>query len=129
MTPPLSKINLVHHEEAQFQMAVIRYFEIALPDDVVFLHVDNGGRMSPQRRIRLARMGVLPGFPDLLLFYQGPPALALELKTKGGSLSKAQKALHPRLEAAGVLVGVCRTLEEVYDFLAPHMPLRGERPR
>ncbi len=127
MTPPLSKIKLVRYKEAQFQLAVVAYFKIALPDDEVFLHPDNGGKMSPQRRIRLAHMGVLPGAPDLFLFYQGQP-LAIELKTKGGSTSNAQKALHPRLEAAGVPVAICRTLGEVYDFLAPHMPLKGERP-
>ena len=66
------------------------------------------------------------GFPDCGVFWRGRLVL-LELKrSRGGHLSPAQKALHPRLEAAGFPVAVVRSVPEALDAVAASgIPLRG----
>jgi hypothetical protein len=51
----------------------------------------------------------------------------LELKrSRGGQLSPAQKALHPRLEAAGFPVAVVRSVDEALAAVsAAGVPIRG----
>jgi len=75
---------------------------------------------------RRKRLGALPGWPDMGVFWQSRIVL-LELKrSRGGQLSPAQKALHPRLEAAGFPVQVVRSVPEALDAVAAAgVPLRG----
>ncbi|GEM17993.1 hypothetical protein [Gluconobacter oxydans] len=70
--------------------------------------------------------GVVAGIPDIQIGYQGR-TYWIELKRHDGSRSKAQKALHPVLEACGQPVGLCRSPEEVFGFLKKHgVPVRAE---
>ena len=43
--------------------------------------------------------------------------LGIELKTRKGRLSPAQKTLHARLRLVGTEVEVCRSVDEVRDAL------------
>lgn len=51
------------------------------------------------------------GFPDLLIVRHGLVRL-VEVKAKGGSLTPAQRMLHLKFQAAGLLVHVVRSPEE-----------------
>ncbi len=124
MTPPLKHISATRHDEERLQNAVVQYFAVALPGDVLFWHTPNGGRRSPSEGARFKRMGVKAGIPDLFLLHCGK-LCAIELKTKGGRVEKAQKAMHARLAELGCPVAVCRSIEDVEAFLAPLMPLKG----
>ena len=75
---------------------------------------------------RKKRMGCLAGWPDCSFWWHGRVVL-LELKrSRGGQLSPAQRALHPRLEAAGFPVAVVRCVPEALDAVAAAgIPLRG----
>ena len=75
---------------------------------------------------RRKRLGALPGWPDMGVFWQSR-IVFLELKrSRGGQLSPAQKLLHPRLEAAGFPVAVVRSVPEALDAVAAAgVPLRG----
>ena len=89
-------------------------------------HVPNG-EMRPVRTIvrkgrtftyspagkKLKDMGAKPGIPDWLILhplhhYHG---VAIELKTKGGSLQESQKQVLENLENQGYFVAVCWSLD------------------
>lgn len=82
-----------------------------------------GGKI---RGAMLKRMGLQPGFPDLLLIYSGAP-YGFELKAAKGSLTKAQIATHEALERAGMPVVTIRTLDDALSALAQWgIPLRTQ---
>lgn len=73
----------------------------ALAPNVVYFHVPNGGSRSAAEGGRFKAIGVKAGVPDLVfLAYQR--FYLMEWKEPGkGTLSKAQREMHPRLIMAG----------------------------
>ena len=63
--------------------------------------------------IRLCRAGT----PDLYAILPGGRVLFLERKTREGKLSPAQEELHAKLRAAGAIVIVPRSVDDVVAFL------------
>ncbi len=61
-------------------------------------------------------MGLKAGWPDLIGCYRGR-FFGIELKTKKGRPSPAQKEAHMAIITAGGVVTVCRSVEEVRAFL------------
>jgi len=59
------------------------------------------------------------------VIYKGR-AIFIELKTKTGTVSKAQRAMHTRLTLSGAPVAVCRSVEGVAAFLEQVVPLRAK---
>ncbi len=110
--------------EEMFQRAVARYLDLALPEDAVWFHPPNGGARSKAAAGIFKAMGVKAGVPDLIVIYQGQ-VVAIELKAPGGTLSKAQKAMHERLMLAGALVYTATRIEEVEGFLRATVPLKA----
>ena len=110
---------MIKRSEQALQIQICKYLAVAYPT-VLFAHVQNGGtRGGPQAKriggIRKA-MGVKAGMPDIMLWWstpQGSKSAAIELKWGEGELSAPQKAMHAQLEANGVPVAVCRSLNEV----------------
>jgi hypothetical protein len=96
------------------------------PSDAVVNTWELRNASSAIEGARRKRLGALPGFPDCGVFWRGRLVL-LELKrSRGGQLSPAQKALHPRLADAGFPVAVVRSVEEALDAVAAAgVPLRG----
>jgi hypothetical protein len=108
--------------EQAFHCQVARYLERALPEGFWWstFPAGGGGRV---RGARLKAMGLKAGCPDVLLF--GPERVGwLELKTKTGSLSAVQKAVHAELRELGHTIETVRSLDEVQDalmdFCAPY---------
>lgn len=83
------------------------------------------GKFSGAMAQLLKRMGLKAGMPDILVFYAGE-CFGIELKTGKNTLTPEQRATHAKLEAAGVLVTVCRSVEDVMIILAnSRVPLRN----
>ena len=94
--------------------------------------------LPPQFAAKLARMGLKRGWPDVLVLHRR--LIGIELKVRGGRLSRTrvvrtrrgglreivgQEEVFPRLEAAGMTIGVCSSLPAVLAFLAAcGVPLR-----
>ena len=79
------------------------------PSDCIITAWDLSNARSAIEGGRKKRLGCLAGWPDMGVFWRGRLVL-LELKrSRGGQLSPAQRALHPRLEAAGFPVAVVRS--------------------
>lgn len=73
----------------------------ALLPGVECWHTPNGGNRNAFEGKRLKESGVQPGVPDLLFLARGQ-LYGMEWKKPGGVLSPAQKAMRPRLMAAGM---------------------------
>jgi hypothetical protein len=116
---PVALEDDLHH-------AVAHALAVLLPSDAVLNTWELRNAASAAEGARRKRLGALPGWPDLGVFWSGR-AVLLELKReRGGYLSPAQKALHPRLAAAGFPVAVCHTVVEALDAVtASGVPLRG----
>jgi len=78
------------------------------PDILLIWHTPNE-RSSKKQRIRLARLGVLPGIPDILLILRNGTHVAIELKARHGVVSRAQYEVMCTLEQAGWKTAVCRS--------------------
>jgi hypothetical protein len=95
----------------------------ALLPGVVYWHTPNSGEgRDAQQGMRLKQQGVKAGVHDLLFLWGG--LYGLELKRPGGNKSAedkrspSQKAMHPRLLAAGMVASAtCDSLETARETL------------
>jgi hypothetical protein len=106
--------NKVTEQELHFQVA--DYLRLALPTQTVWHHSPNEGRRRPQYNKKLARLGLRAGWPDIEIVHKGR-IIFIELKTPKGRVSPAQKQCHNDLMLAGAVVKICRSFQEVQDFL------------
>lgn len=73
---------------------------------------------------RLKACGLKAGMPDILVFHNGLTT-GIELKTDVNKLTSVQLAMFNRLANAGIIVSVCRTIDEVHTVLTRSgIPLR-----
>jgi len=105
--------------------AVADFLRVALPDDVMWLHIPNGGSRTKAEAGKLKAMGVKPGAPDFLLLAEGAH-YAIELKAKNGRLSDAQDQWAGEFTSIGGEYVECRSLEAVEAALRSWgFPLRA----
>ena len=101
--------------ESQIQKACVRWFRIVHRDiEPLFFSVPNGGyRCATTARIMKAE-GQRAGVADLILLVprQGYCALCIEMKTRKGYQSEAQKVFQEKAEEQGAKYVVCRSLDE-----------------
>ena len=116
------RAKMVHHEDA-LHRSIWQFLKHALPHDAVAQSHENRGQAEYEQARRRAR-GCMPGWPDMSCHYRGM-TIFIEIKVKGGTISPAQHAMHARLRAAGFLVFVCFSIEDVAKALAPHIPLKA----
>lgn len=90
-----------------------------------------GYGLTPQASSRLMRMGLKPAWPDILIVHDRR-CYGIELKTEVGRLSitrtvrnrrggprtiVGQREMHPRLNAAGMEIAVCRSIDDVMGWM------------
>ena len=103
------------NEEHQIQCACVNWFRAQYPKDAMMLYaIPNGGRRDAITGRILKDEGVLRGVADLNLdvpnkSYHG---LRIEMKTKTGTQSSAQKEFQKNVEARGYKYIVCRSLDD-----------------
>lgn len=100
---------------------------------IAFAHVPNESDVPPQYRAKLARMGLAPGIPDLLIFTPPPcggyVAAALEIKAPRMIASDRQMAWLERLRglgwatAVGVGYGGCVAQLRAWGYVLRETPL------
>lgn len=119
--PPLTMtteqyLTTSYKNEDQFTAATNRYISANYPWlRHFYFHVPNESASSDVMRIKLSAMGVLPGVPDFLFIK--PFFFAIELKMPKGVLSAKQQKLIELWRQSGVPVAVCRSADEVVEFL------------
>lgn len=110
-----SKIRKPFLEEEKLQIECVRWFERTHPAIKNLLHHSpNEGQRSWFERMKLTKMGMRAGFPDLILLKDNSYSkfLAIELKTLKGNQSKRQKDMQITLMKEGGKYVICRTLED-----------------
>jgi hypothetical protein len=112
--------------EDELHLAVYQAMRVLLPAEAVFNTFELRNAASAAEGARRKRLGALPGFPDCAIFYRGRLVLIELKRERHGVLSPAQKALHPRLAAAGFPVRICNSVVQALDAVrAAGVPLRG----
>lgn len=89
--------------EQEIQKAIAKYLlnlEAVTNKKFTFFHVPNGQNVGQRMGGILKAMGLRPGVPDLVIFFNSviSPPLFVELKAKGNGLQKTQKAYIKILE-------------------------------
>jgi hypothetical protein len=113
------------YDESKTQRAVNQYLAWSLPPDAVHFAIPNGLMRSQKARARAQGEGVMAGVPDLCVVYRGR-AYFIELKSRRGVMSPAQREMARRLNYAGAAVCCCRSVPEVEAALREAcVPLRG----
>lgn len=106
--------------EADIQRAIVAYLRTVLPSAIV-THVPNqverAGTAAMREVKRKKDMGMLPGFPDILILADGR-GYTIEVKAPGGSLGKAQRAVRDVLARQGIPFGVARSIDDARALLA-----------
>jgi hypothetical protein len=112
--------------EFDLHKAVAQYLDWCLAPPAFYTTFPAGwDKMSKTRAGMLYAAGLKAGIPDILIFYNGR-TIALELKAAKGRLSRIQQSTILLLEAAGVIVQVCKSVDEVETGMRLHgLPLRG----
>lgn len=115
----------MHDAEGAIQRAVFANLRDRSAPGVFAFHVPNAGKRSHIGGAILKGQGLTAGVPDIIAVKDGK-CFALELKKFNGKLSENQKAVIPKLEAAGATVGVTYGLNEALRWLESHGILVGE---
>ena len=120
--------------EDELQTYVVHWMQVSLPLGSVWHHSPNEGNRHVSYKLRLKKLGMAAGWPDLEIFVpengwhdpadQGP--IMIELKRpKGGSLTANQKEIQERLKCCGVYCVTAKRLGHVEAYLKPLVKLRG----
>jgi hypothetical protein len=102
------------YRESALQTQTATYLSLQHPQ-VVFIHVPNEGRRSPQAGARAKRQGVRSGVSDLLIWSpvagRKPHGLALELKSPTGRLTDSQRDWFADMERVGWITATAKEFE------------------
>jgi hypothetical protein len=110
----------VKQSEKSMQRIVAQYLDTL---NVLWLHVPNEGRRSPQHIISLIRAGLKAGAPDILIFTP-PPAVkdkrgcAIELKAEGGKLTERQRWWLESLASIGWYCACVDSVTSAIDIIS-----------
>ena len=105
--------------EFRLQCVVVDYLTACVPD-LLWTAFPAGEFRTAATGARIKRMGLAPGWPDIIAVLPGGRFLGLELKAERGRLSNAQEAVQRALDARGAVFRVVRSLDDVRAVLAEH---------
>jgi hypothetical protein len=108
--------------EEQIQILLVDYMR-ALGHGDVFIHIPNGGYRSKPTGLRFKKMGVTAGVSDLFFAYPVREAhgLWLEVKSKKGKLSAAQREWAEKMNKFGYVAKTCYGIEEGIDIISNYL--------
>ena len=95
-------------------LAIKGYRTVAVPNGAV---LRGDGRDRAIQMAALKREGLTPGFPDLLVYGKGGRIGHIEVKCEGNYQTASQKECERWLGEYGLLVAVCRSIEDVDETL------------
>lgn len=112
-------------EEDRIQGEIIDLLKVSAIPDLLYFSVPNGGRRAWKTAVAMKDTGQLEGMTDLVLIH--PLSLiahCMEVKTKDGSLSKAQRKIRDLCKELGIPWAVVRSRDEAQDQLTKWGMLR-----
>jgi VRR-NUC domain-containing protein len=109
--------------EADAQRSIVKVLRVVLPPGAVLHHSANevtGGDKAAKNKQRILQgMGVYAGFSDLILIAEGR-VLFLEVKSRTGAQTPAQRAFQATVEAQGFPYEIVRSADDALGALARH---------
>jgi hypothetical protein len=114
----------MNKEEESEQVAFVGWFRVQYPHYKALINIVSiGENVGPRRMARLKKMGLTPGWPDLLLAIPGPRSLGLfiEMKSKKGRLHGGQPEIHSKLIEQGYKVTVCYSFEDARNVTKEYL--------
>ena len=114
------------NDEHKIQASAIKalaFLETALPELALLHAIPNGGARDEITGAMLKREGVKRGIPDLHLpvARHGFHSLYIEVKTPKGALSKVQREMIEKLQAAGNAVYICRSATDIVQTVRDYL--------
>lgn len=118
--------SLGDQHEREMHAAVAQFLRLALRPPTTWTTFPAGGGGLERGRM-LARLGLRPGWPDILVMHPAPTEIegcrrvilvGLELKTEVGRQSVVQRGVEADFGAAGATYALCRSIDEVQAALA-----------
>jgi hypothetical protein len=104
-----------------------------LPAGSVWHHSPNEGNRHVAFKVKQKRMGTKAGWPDIEIFVPGDQTLCgtslsifIEVKGRKGKATANQIFIRDRLEEAGGIWQLCRSVDQVQEFLEGLIKLRGK---
>tara|TARA_R100000655_G_scaffold5265_1_gene16296 strand:- start:89 stop:481 length:393 start_codon:yes stop_codon:yes gene_type:complete len=112
--------------EDELQKQVAAWLNVVLPDGSIFHHSPNEGRRHVNFKMKLKLMGTQPGWPDLEILCPETLPIFIELKRPKpkSNLSLNQLLIRDQILNLGCHWALCRSLDEVHDFLRPIVALK-----
>lgn len=114
---------MIYPTESQIQCAFFDWVRLQPKISPYCFHVPNGGYRNAREGAKFKREGVLSGIPDIVLAlpskaYHG---LFLELKSRGGKLSKNQRDFMKRVGAKGYYTNIAFSFEEAQQIIINYL--------
>lgn len=97
--------------EDEIQQSFIEYMKLINRPDVICAHVPNEGCFPVQYRVKLKKMGLFTGFPDIIILW-GNRFGFLEFKSKTGRLTVDQKLFQEHCIKHEIPHSIPRSLED-----------------
>lgn len=140
----MARLHLTRPEpdEDELHASVAKALDVLLLTPAQWTTFPAGGYgLTAAAAARLYRLGLRPGWPDVLISYRG--FFGIELKTRTGTLTRTrikrtrsggariivgQAEMHERLRKSGAQIAICRSLDAVLAQLtAWDIPTRVRR--
>ena len=97
------------------QINTVNWFRHNYKELLIF-HIPNGEKRDVRTAMKLKKLGVVAGVPDLFI---PSHQLWVEMKkVKGGVVSQAQKEMIAYLESVGYTVLICKGFEEAKEKIS-----------
>lgn len=112
------------HDESNLQMTCVRWFRLQYPEMAGLLFaVPNGSKRGKVTAAILKAEGALAGVSDLLFLMPAGtcPYLCIEMKTKTGRQSPAQKEFQNNVEAVGARYALVRSFDEFVSLIRGYL--------
>jgi len=116
-------------QERELHAAVADFLRLAVRPPTLWTTIGHGGGGLERGRL-LARLGLKPGWPDILVLHpiddSGTLVLGLELKTAIGKQSLVQHGIEAAFAACEANYAVCRSIDDVARALVKAgIPMRA----
>lgn len=111
-------MKLLPPSEHKLQVALCDYLAIGGRKDLYWAAIPNGGHRHIRQATKLKAEGVRPGSPDMFFMLDSGKTGWLELKTKKGSLSPAQREFRDKALALGHLWAVVNNIDDAIHTLS-----------
>lgn len=106
--------------EDQIHRSVVQFLRVKLPNAIIHHsanQVQRGGRGGMIEVVKKKNMGMMPGFPDLVIFHAGRVGF-IEVKAPKKYPTQTQREVGLELQAQGHIWMVCRSIDDAEEFVS-----------